>query len=618
MAELASFFVRLGTVFDDSGIKGAKKGLNEVADSADKLSGGLGKLAGLVAGGAAIWKLVEFGKDSLNAFAEQERANVALQTAMRNLGVYTEDAFRAQLRFASSLQEGTAFADEQIVAIQATLTTFGLYGDRLREVTRSALDLAVARHLDLNTAAVLLGKAFQGQTETLGRFGLKIQETGNNAADFDAVLKQIQTRFGGAARSELDTFAGKVANMSHLWGEFKEDLGSILVGPAIAFLSWARDATNELRNLIDAWKDWRNTREQEALKDEIERLELLQESLAGSAASLAQHAVQSEKSAKAIQDYSAEIEKLQKRLDELRAKEMGDGKQPKPVFTPPEFDTGKGRSAEEALRDRERLEKASHEKLAEAYLPERLAMIENESLEATILARRLMAEGDFVNARKVLDAQDLINRKKTAKEILDVWGSSLTAISTLSNAKTKEIATLAKAAGFAQTLIHAHQGAGLALATIPPPFGFAVAALVEAAGLAQAASIAGVELASGGLGRRRAGGIPATIGEGSYDEAVLPLGSPQTRALMAAALRDAIGPAAERDRRESRSAAPQQVTLHLDQSNRFEMPAGAGGGAPAIEEMAESLRLATRRGVAELLDLSKEIYETGRARAGES
>ena len=60
-------------------------------------------------------------------------------------------------------------------------------------------------------------------------------------------------------------------------------------------------------------------------------------------------------------------------------------------------------------------------------------------------------------------------------------------------------------------------------------------------------------------------------------------------------------------------------TFVMHQTNYFGGGGGNGrGGGSSIEEQAELMRQKTRDGVTELLDLSKEIYETGKARAGEA
>jgi hypothetical protein len=117
-----------------------------------------------------------------------------------------------------------------------------------------------------------------------------------------------------------------------------------------------------------------------------------------------------------------------------------------------------------------------------------------------------------------------LENQKTQATRMRVIESSLNYISSLSESKNKELAAIGKAAAIAQATMNSYQAATLAMATIPPPYGQIVGALVLAAGLAQVSKIAGVQLAEGGLVMPRQGGTLATIGEAGSAEAVIPLG----------------------------------------------------------------------------------------------
>lgn len=114
--------------------------------------------------------------------------------------------------------------------------------------------------------------------------------------------------------------------------------------------------------------------------------------------------------------------------------------------------------------------------------------------------------------------QQLLNSQKVSNASA-VFGQ----IATLSQSHNKKLAAIGKAAGIANAIINTARGVTLALATFPPPLSFALAGAVGAAGAAQVATIAGVQLAEGGIVKASEGGTRATIGEGGQDEAVIPL-----------------------------------------------------------------------------------------------
>jgi hypothetical protein len=166
-----------------------------------------------------------------------------------------------------------------------------------------------------------------------------------------------------------------------------------------------------------------------------------------------------------------------------------------------------------------------------------------EAMQQASLLKKLQAEGDYANKKKVMDAarnkaeeanelklQEF--RKKQEEERKKNFVSTLQFISTLSTSKNKELAAIGKAASIANATISTYEAANKALASAPPPWNFALAALVVAAGMANVANIAGVAMAEGGIVMPRSGGTVATLGEAGQAEAVIPLGDPRARAIM--------------------------------------------------------------------------------------
>ena len=101
--------------------------------------------------------------------------------------------------------------------------------------------------------------------------------------------------------------------------------------------------------------------------------------------------------------------------------------------------------------------------------------------------------------------------------------STLSTIASLSRSNNQTLAVVGKTAALTQIAIQAPVGVSRALAAFPPPVNFIAAGAVAAAFAAQAANVAGIRLAEGGIVPATPGGIQATIGEGGRSEAVIPL-----------------------------------------------------------------------------------------------
>lgn len=127
-----------------------------------------------------------------------------------------------------------------------------------------------------------------------------------------------------------------------------------------------------------------------------------------------------------------------------------------------------------------------------------------------------------INEAKAKESELKLEKETNDKKISDrkEVGQMIASLSTSNN---QTLATIGKAAALTQIAIDTPVAIGKALAAFPPPINFAAAGAVGAAMAAQAARIAGVQLAEGGIVLPRPGGIQATIGEGGQAEAVIPL-----------------------------------------------------------------------------------------------
>jgi len=118
-------------------------------------------------------------------------------------------------------------------------------------------------------------------------------------------------------------------------------------------------------------------------------------------------------------------------------------------------------------------------------------------------------------------------QKFLQSEEVRAFGSVSGQIATLQGSRNKTLNALGSAAAKAQIIINTAQGISEAF-KLGPFLGPILAPIVVAAGVAQLVAVNGARLADGGIVPATVGGIPAIIGEGGRDEAVIPLedGSP--------------------------------------------------------------------------------------------
>lgn len=463
----------------------------------------------ILAVSAALAGVTAFLASSVKEFFKQENAINKLNTALINQGKFTEETSKDLQNFASSLQRVTTVGDETILETQALLTTFGLTGDQLKETTKAALDLSAGLGIDLKASTLLLGKAFAGDITTLSRYGIKLKEGIPPADRFNAVLTQLQERFGGEAQARLETTSGKLENFSNRIGDLKERIGSLLI-PAIDFFLDKLDiVVGSIENVASSAAPFKIFAIQVAqIFLELSRtiIEFMAQPFEAMAPILEKFGIDVTAVMSGINAY---IDEQQFKLTQLMAKT--------------EMEAQKSVSAEQKKYDTKRslaaldikeTEKENRKELEE----EKNKKDEQKKMEAGYNATVAKIENEM-HARRIKQDQE---RRQN-------FQSTISYISQLSTSENRRLAAVGKAAGIAQATIDTYAAATRALASAPPPFNFALAAAVTAAGLANVARISGVPLAEGGVVMPTRGGTFARIGEAGKPEAVIPLDDDRAR-----------------------------------------------------------------------------------------
>jgi hypothetical protein len=464
----------------------ADKRANLIITLVDKASTGLDKLkSNYLAVTAAVAGAIAVVGSFIKSAIDSEDAVSKLNIALKNQGIFTTELSKQMQEEASALQKVSKFSDEAIIQAQAMLTTFGAAGKSMRDATIAAINLASGLGIDLQTATMLVGKAFVGETGTLSRYGIVIDENIPRSEKFAEVLRQVSDRFGGEAQAATQTFSGQLEVLKNEFDDIKEVIGRFIIPYLSTF-------AKEVRTIVQAINEWGvslNTAK-------VLGLEFAKALIMGiqMAASIVPGLGQ------AFQLLGVDIDAINAKINEQIAIIMQQ--------TLVADQEGKRQLLNQNMLTKGMIDIKKREK-DELKKIEDKAKAENE--------KRVAKEISAIQDRYALEKS--LNEEK-ARNV----ESTLNYISSLSTAKNKQLAAIGKASAIASAYINTYAAANVALKSAPPPFNFGLAALVTAAGLANVAKIVGVQLAEGGIVMPRPGGVQATIGEAGQAEAVIPLG----------------------------------------------------------------------------------------------
>lgn len=219
----------------DADTDGLKKGSKDAEHQVDGFAG----------------KVQEFGKKAAAAFAVAAAAAVAYagKLAIDGVKAAIEDE-QAQLRLASALQAATGATNDQIKAVEDQITktslATGVADDKLRpalqrlsvatgDVQKSqkllnlALDVSQATGKPLQSVVDALGKAYEGNTTSLGRLQVGISQAEAKTIDFESAVGKLTNLYGGAADRNAQTFQGRIDRIKVAFDETKESIGQALL-----------------------------------------------------------------------------------------------------------------------------------------------------------------------------------------------------------------------------------------------------------------------------------------------------------------------------------------------------------------------------------------------------
>ena len=239
MAEL-----RIPIISEFKGNK-AFKDAGKATTSLDKSVKQLGKT---LAGVFGAQQLLKFAKNAASAFIEDQREATRRAIAVKNLGL----AFEAPAieDYIQNLSRLSGVTDSQLrPSMQALLQITGSVTES-QKILNQALDVSAATGIDVATVAQDIGRAYTGNTRGLRKYNLGLTQAELTTSSYVDVQARLNTLFGGASSTQLQTYAGQMSLLSVAAGEASETIGKGLIDAMIT-LTESKDVTDFV-NKIDS------------------------------------------------------------------------------------------------------------------------------------------------------------------------------------------------------------------------------------------------------------------------------------------------------------------------------------------------------------------------------
>jgi len=194
---------------------------------------------------------------SIKGAAEQEEAMAMLQNAIRAAGNESTVSAQNLADFSSQLQKVTRFGDEATIGAFALLESLtGLDEEGLKSLMPRILDFAAATGTELTTAVRMVGAVTTGATDSLGRWGVKLEETAGSTDRLSQLTALMDTKFAGAAQTAGETGLGPLVMMKNALGDLGETLGAVMLPYVNKLAEFLKGVAERLQNMDPQWREF--------------------------------------------------------------------------------------------------------------------------------------------------------------------------------------------------------------------------------------------------------------------------------------------------------------------------------------------------------------------------
>ena len=166
---------------------------------------------------------------SLSAAEKQHRSDLSALDASLTHTKVSWGAYQAQMnKVVAAQSQLSAYSKGSLEGALTTLTQVTGSASKGLNLLSLATDLARGRHMDLDKAALLVGKVAEGNTSTLKRYGIVLTK----GATATQALAAIHQKFAGAAKTYGDSSAGAADKFHNALQQLQITVGTALL-PAL-------------------------------------------------------------------------------------------------------------------------------------------------------------------------------------------------------------------------------------------------------------------------------------------------------------------------------------------------------------------------------------------------
>ena len=268
---MADYSISTEITLEDSkfskGVKNAQNSSKKLSSVISNVTKGFGKgglvgsitSAGLALGGIglavgtaikAFQKISKTIGECSEAFKKQEKAEIALETAIKNSSVVTDTAVKSLKDYASELQRTTNLGDEEILPMMTQLIATGRTEAEVMQIIATASDMSATGTISFDTAVTQLNATLNGNIGRLGQQNAELKGLTEEELKNGKAVEILAGKYKGLATATVDT----KKQLQNAIGDLKESFGAVFekaLSPMRKFFA----------EIIQGWADARKAKQ---------------------------------------------------------------------------------------------------------------------------------------------------------------------------------------------------------------------------------------------------------------------------------------------------------------------------------------------------------------------
>jgi hypothetical protein len=213
--------------FKGAGIKRAMAEFKQLEGASKKAQFAIKKAA--VPAAAALAGLAVAAFDATKAAIEDAKSQELLARQLKVSTGATESTIKATEDWITTQGKLLGVADDELRPALANLSRVTGDVKKAQEAAATAMDIAAAKGMPLETVVTALEKAYGGNFKALALIAPELRDMIKEGAPLEVIMGELNKRFGGAAQTAAETTAGKFQRISLRMGELKESIGAKLL-----------------------------------------------------------------------------------------------------------------------------------------------------------------------------------------------------------------------------------------------------------------------------------------------------------------------------------------------------------------------------------------------------